>query len=152
MKKSTLYTLAAIALVALLAVPLAYAQRMRAMHDGVGPGMGMMFGRLQHAQQALGLSDQQVAELRAIFQDLRTQNEPYRQSLRGGMQQIAQTLINDPNNVAAAQSLIDQQSAAERSMKLNALNAASKALNVLTPDQRAKLSTLLQQRMNRQQP
>lgn len=149
MKKTTLYSIAVIALVGLLAVPFAYAQHMRAMHNS-GPGMGMMFGHLQRARQALGLSDQQVAGIRAIFQDLRTQNEPYRQSLRGGMQQIAQALLNDPNNVSAAQALIDQQTAAERSMKLNALSAASKALNVLTPDQRTKLSTLLQQRMNRQ--
>ncbi len=149
MKKSTLYTLAAVALVGLLAVPFALAQHGHGMSPEGGPGIGMMFHRLQRAQQALGLSDQQVAQIQTIFQDVRAQNTPARQSLRAGMQQIAQTLLNDPNNVAAAQEQLDQQTEAERTVKLNMLHAASKALNVLTPDQRAKLSTFLQQRMNR---
>ncbi len=97
----------------------------------------------------MGLSDQQVTDIRAIFQALREQNAPYRQSLRGTMQQVAQTLLNNPNDVAAAQALIDQQTESERAMKSNALNAAAKALNVLTPDQRTKLAGLLQERMNR---
>ena len=151
MKKGTLYTLAAVVLVGLLAVPFAFAQHMGRMHAQDGPGFGMMFHGLRHARQALGLSDQQVSDIRTIFQDLRQQNAASRQSLRGGMLQIAQTLINDPNNTQAAQALIDQQTAAERTMKLNTLNAVSRALNVLTPDQRAKLLTIVQQRMNRMQ-
>lgn len=151
MKKGALYTVAAVVLVGLLAVPFAFAQHMGRMHAQGGPGFGMMFHGLQHAQQALGLSDQQVSDIKTIFQDLRQQNAASRQSLRGGMLQIAQTLINDPNNTQAAQALIDQQTAAERTMKLNTLNAVSRALNVLTPDQRAKLLTLVQQRMNRMQ-
>ena len=63
------------------------------------------------------------------------------------MQQIMQTLVKNPNDLAAAQALIDQQTEAERAMKSNMLNAASKALNVLTTDQRAKLSDLIQQHM-----
>ncbi len=147
MKKRTLLITAAVALVAILAVPFAFAQRGRAMHGG--PGAQMILGHLERAKQQLGLTDQQVSDIRAIFQSLRQQNEPYRQSLRGAMQQVAQTLISNPNDVAAAQALIDQQTEAERAMKTNALNAAAKALNVLTPDQRAKLSTFLQERMNR---
>ena len=58
-----------------------------------------------------------------------------------------QTLVKNPNDLAAAQALIDQQTEAERAMKSNMLNAASKALNVLTTDQRAKLSDLIQQHM-----
>lgn len=149
MKKTTMYTLAAMALVGLLAVPFAFAQHMHGMRAEGGPGMGMMFGRLQHAQQLLGLSDQQVSDIKAIFQDLRTQNAQYRQSLRSTHQQVAQILLSDPNNIAAAQALLDQQSAAERTVRLNALKSVSKALNVLTPDQRAKLQTVLEQRMNR---
>ena len=154
MKKTAIYTATIVGLVVLLAAPFAFAQRGRAMHGQgfAGPGMGMMFGHLQHAQQALGLSDQQVSDIKTIFQSLREQNAPYRQSLHSGMQQIAQTLIADPNNLSAAQALIDQQTAAERTMKTNTLNAVSKALNVLTPDQRTKLGTFVQQRMNRFQP
>jgi Spy/CpxP family protein refolding chaperone len=120
------------------------AQHRRA--HGRGHGAMMMFG-MQRAKAALGLSDQQAADIKQIVTDLRTQNEPYRASLRGGRQAIAQILLANPNDIASAQALIDKQTEAERQMKTNALNAFSKALNVLTPDQRTKASAFLQQRM-----
>jgi Spy/CpxP family protein refolding chaperone len=150
MKKHTLAVTAAIAVAVLVAVPFAFAQHARGMHPG-GFGGAMFFGHLKHAQQALGLSDQQMSDIKAIFQDLRTQNQQFRQSQRVTMQQVAQILLSNPNDVASAQALIDQQTTAERTMKMNALNAASKALNVLTPDQRGKLSAMLQERMGRMQ-
>ncbi len=132
----------------LTAAPFAFAVHEHAsMHGGFGETM--MLGHLEQAKQALGLSDTQVSQIHAIFTDLRAQNEQYRESLRGGHQAILQTLIADPNNIAGAQALIDQQTAAERAVKTNVLNAASKALNVLTPDQRAKLGTFVQERMAR---
>ena len=141
--------MAAIVLVALIAGPFAFAQRGHGMHAEGGFAGPMILGHLAHAKQALGLSDQQVSDIRAVFQSLRTQNEPYRTSMRTTMQQVAQTLLNNPNDVAAAQALIDQQIDAERAMKTNALNAASKALNVLTAEQRTRLSTMVQERMSR---
>ncbi len=147
MKKRTLVFSAAAIVIVLLAVPFAVAQHMRAGHGrGGGDGM-MMFAHLQRAKEALGLTDTQAADIKAIVSDLRTQNEPYRASLRGGRQAIAQILLTNPNDIAAAQALLDKQSDAERQMKSNALHAASKALNVLTPDQRAKAAAFLQQRM-----
>ena len=65
------------------------------------------------------------------------------------MSQVAQILIKNPNDVASAQALLDQQLENERVMRTNALNAASKALNVLTPDQRTKLSTMVQEHLDR---
>ena len=146
MKKRVLTITAAVALMALVAVPFAFAQHMR-MH-GQAFGGQMFLGHLKHAQQALGLSDQQVSDIKTIFTDLRQQNQQFRQSQRATMEQVAQILLNNPNDVASAQALIDQQTAAERMMKMNALTAMSKALNVLTPDQRAKAASMLQQRMN----
>jgi len=76
-------------------------------------------------------TDDQVTQLEAIAQSLRDQNAQYRRSTpTAGMQQVAQTLIKDPSNVAAP-SHLDGQSTAENAMKKNALNAASKALQVL---------------------
>ena len=142
MKKRTLIFSTVAIVIVLAAVPFAMAQHMRG-HRGNG---GMFFG-LSRAKAALGLSDQQSADIKQIFTDLRTQNEPYRTSLRGGRQAIAQVLLANPNDVAGAQALLDKQLDAERQMKHNALIAASKALNVLTPDQRTKASAFLQQRM-----
>src|SRR5947209_17519844 len=150
MKKQTLVIAAGVALVALIAVPFAFAQHGRGMH-GEAFGGPMFLGHLQHVKQELGLSDQQASDIKTIFQNLRQQNQQYRQSMHSTMQQVAQILLNNPNDVASAQALIDQQTNAERTMKTNALNAASKALNVLTPDQRSKLSTMIQDRMGRSQ-
>lgn len=150
MRKHTVAIACAVVIAALIAVPIAFAQHAKGMR-GDGFGGAMFFGRLGHAKQALGLTDQQTSDIKAIFQDLRQQNQQYRQSQRSTMQQVAQMLINNPNDVAAAQALIDQQSANERTMKTNALNAAAKALNILTPDQRTKLGSMLQERIGKTQ-
>jgi Spy/CpxP family protein refolding chaperone len=150
MKKRTLLFTAAAILIVVLAVPFAVAQHMHRVGFGHGCLRGnsaMMFGHLRGAKAALGLSDQQADDMKKIFTDLRVQNAPYRDSLRGGRQAIAQALLANPNDIAAAQAMIDKQSEAERQMKSNALTAYSKALNVLTPEQRAKASNFLQQRM-----
>src|SRR5947207_139599 len=77
MKKRSLI-LAAVALVAvMLAVPLAFAQHMHARGMGMRGGeLGpvMMLGHLEHAREALGLSDQQVTDIKAIFKDFHAQN------------------------------------------------------------------------------
>jgi Spy/CpxP family protein refolding chaperone len=154
MKKRSLILSAVVILAMLVVVPFALAQHRlggRHGHGCMGHGNGMMmFGHLGRAKAALNLSDQQAADIKKIFTDLRAQNEPYRTSMRGGMQSVAQALIANPNDIAAAQALLDKQSEAERVMKTNALNAAAKALNVMTPDQRAKAATFLQQRIARQ--
>jgi len=153
MKKRIFIFSAAAILIVVLAVPFAVAQHMRGGRHGrgcMGGGSGMMmFSHLQRARTALGVSDQQAGDIRKIFADLRAQNEPYRDSLRGGRQAIAQALLANPNDLTAAQALIDKQTAAEHQMKVNALTAFSKAINVLTPDQRTKASAFLQQRMAR---
>jgi len=149
MRKHTVAIVAAAVLAVLVAVPFAFAQHGRGMHHGMGEAM--FFGHLQQLQSQLGLTDQQASDIKAIFADLRTQNDQYRQSAHGTMQQVAQILLNNPNDIAAAQALLDQQAATERTMKTNALTAASKALSVLTPDQRTKLGTLLQDHMGRMQ-
>jgi Spy/CpxP family protein refolding chaperone len=141
MKRRTLI-ITIVAALALAAVPLVYAQG----HHGRGGddfGGGMLFGRLARAQSALGLSDAQVEQLKAIGTDLRAQNKPLREQLHGGFAGVAQALINNPNDLAAAQTLLDQQEQVERTMKSNALAAASKALNILTPDQRAKVGQFI---------
>ena len=154
MKKRNLIIAGTALLAMLIIVPFALAQhRFGGGHrHGLMAGRGgmRMFGHLGRAKAALGLSDQQSEEIRKIFSELRAQNEPYRASLRGGMQSVAQALIANPNDIAAAQALLDKQNEAERQVKINTLNAAAKAVNVLSPDQRAKAATFLQQRIARE--
>ena len=142
MKKRTLTITAVVAAVlALAAVPLVYAQgHMHKMGMGMGP-----FGHLAKMQQELGLSDQQVDQIKAIVAETHEQNAQYRQQLHGGIHAAIATLLKNPNDVAGAQAIIDQQTQAEAALKTSILNAASKALNVLTPEQRDKLATLIAQ-------
>ena len=85
----------------------------------------------------------------ALVASLREQNAAYRQQIHGGFGQVAQALIKNPNDLAAAEAIIDQQTAAETAMKKNAIAAASKALQVLTPEQRDHLGTLVTERLQR---
>jgi Spy/CpxP family protein refolding chaperone len=148
-----LVTIAAVVItLALVIAPFAFAQHMRAGRHGDFAGGDLMFlGHLGRAKAALGLSDQQVSDIQAIFTDLKAQNEPYRTSIKGGFHSVVTTLLNNPNDLAAAQAQLDAQEQAEHQMKANALVAASKALNVLTPDQRGKLQQFVNERMARHQ-
>lgn len=146
-------------LAALAAVPILYAQhhggRMGG-HGGPGGHGGGDFelgplGHLLRAKEQLGLSDAQVTQLKDIFTALREQNEPYRDQMRDAHGSIIKILLANPNDTAAATAIIDQQQANERVMKLNALSAASKALNVLTPEQRAKALELFNEHMSHMQ-
>jgi Spy/CpxP family protein refolding chaperone len=119
------------------------------MHGGAGFGAGMFFGHLGHLKDELELSDAQVDQLKAIFEEVREQNAQYREQLRGGVHGAAEALLSNPNDLAGAQAILDQQTAAEKAMKQNMLIAASKALNVLTAGQRSELSQIVKERSER---
>jgi Spy/CpxP family protein refolding chaperone len=156
MKKRTAIIAATIlAAMALVAAPIVFAQQhgMRGfggMHGMHGHGMGGgILGHLQHLRQELDLTDAQVDQIKAIFKEVHEQNAAARQSLHGGFVDVAQALLANPNDLAGAQALLDKQAAAEKQLKLNVLTATSKALNVLTAEQRAKLSAKLAERAER---
>jgi Spy/CpxP family protein refolding chaperone len=153
MTRTKTILIALVAVLAIAAVPFLYAQGAR-MHghgdhggqDG-GFGGGMLFRHLSKLQSELNLTDAQVAQIKQIADDTKTQNAPYRDQLKGGFAAVAKTLIANPNDTAAAQAILDQQSVAKRAVQTNILAAASKALNVLTPEQRTKLGTLLDEHL-----
>ncbi|MDP9190763.1 MAG: periplasmic heavy metal sensor [Acidobacteriota bacterium] len=139
-------------LAAIAAVPLVYAGpggHGRGMH-GRGGGHGLAFlAHLDHVKSELDLSDAQVAQLKDIAKATKEQNGQYREQIHGTLKQVATTLLTNPNDIASAQTVLDQQAAAEKALKSNLLAAASKALNVLTPEQRTKLALHLAERGNR---
>ena len=146
MKKRLSIIAILIAVAALAAAPLVLARP----HRGGGPGAhGLgggfaMFSHLERIKEELGLSDQQVSQIKSIMAEVHEQNAPYREQMHGGLHSIAATLLENPNDVAAAQALLDQQANAERAMKTNFLNATAKALGVLNGGQREKLGTMLE--------
>lgn len=117
-----------------------------------GHGLGF-FGHLGKLKTELGLSDAQVDQIKAIMKETHEQNSGFRDQLHGTLKDVATTLLTNPNDVAGAQAVLDRQAAAERELKSNLIVAASKALNVLTPEQRTKLALHLaelgRQRENR---
>lgn len=169
-KRITILTLIVVALGALAAAPIVLGgpmghrfgghgfgghMGMGGGHMGMGGGHGFaegfMLGRLAHVKEQLDLSDAQVEQIHGIMADLRAQNEPYRDQVRGGIHDIAKTLLANPNDLAGAQAKLDAQAAAEKALKTNMLNATSKALSVLTPEQRTKLGELIDQHMAKKQ-
>jgi Spy/CpxP family protein refolding chaperone len=139
-------------LAAVAAVPLVYAgpggHGFRGMHGRGGHGLGIL-GHLEHVKSELDLNDAQVAQLKEIVKATHEQNDQYRDQIHGTLKQVATTLLTNPNDVAGAQAVLDQQAAAEKALKSNLLVAVSKALNVLTPEQRTKLALHLAERGHR---
>ncbi len=149
MKKRIAIAVSILAVAAIAAVPFVYAGPHRGMRaHGGGGGFGFFGGgrHLEHLAEELKLSDQQVEQIKGIFTDLHAQNKQYREGMHDGMKAIVDTLLKNPNDTAAAQALIDQQTANERALKTNTLTATSKALNVLTAEQRTQLSQLIEER------
>lgn len=130
-------------LAAVAAVPFVYAgpggHGFRGMHGRGGHGLGVL-GHLDHIKSELDLTDAQVTQLKDIARATREQNGQYREQIHGTLKQVATVLLTNPNDVAGAQAVLDQQAAAEKALKSNLLVAASKALNVLTPEQRTKVA------------
>ncbi len=147
MKKRTTILIASILTIgALAAAPLVIAGP-----HGRGPGMhgfGIL-GHLEQVKEELDLSDQQAAEIRAIFRETREASAASRRSMHDGIAEAAEILLADPNDLAAAQAALDRQAAAERALKSNLLQGAAKALAVLDDGQRAKLRTMIEERHGR---
>jgi Spy/CpxP family protein refolding chaperone len=113
---------------------------------GGGFGAGMMLGHLHEIASELDLTDAQKTQIHAIFKETREANEQYRVQMHGGMKDVARVLIANPNDIAGAQAVLDQQNATERALKSNILRGVSKALNVLTPEQRTELGQIVAKR------
>lgn len=147
MKRRTTWIAALVAALVIGAVPLVVQARGFHRHGrGEGGDLGFGFGRLERIKETLDLSDQQVVELKAVAKEFREQNASNREQLRERRQGVIQILLADPNNVSGAQALIDQQMTAERAVRTNLLNATAKALRVLTPEQRTRVSQHLAER------
>jgi Spy/CpxP family protein refolding chaperone len=146
MSKRTLTLAVAAILIVVAAAPFVIAGERSHHRDHFNADGMMMFGHIERIKSALDLSDAQVDQIKAIHVALRAQNAPYRESLHGGFGAVAQALLANPNDLAGAQALMDKQDQAERALKANTLTAAAKAITVLTPAQREKVSQFITER------
>jgi P pilus assembly/Cpx signaling pathway, periplasmic inhibitor/zinc-resistance associated protein len=144
MKRKAWLITGIVALVAVMAVPIAYAQHQRHGSDEFG-GFGP-FAKVHWLKQQLGLTDDQASQIRDIASGVRDQNREYRKTMRANMADAGKILIANPTDLAAAQAVLAHNADAEAAMKTNILKGVSQALQVLTPEQRVKLGTVLEQR------
>jgi Spy/CpxP family protein refolding chaperone len=163
MKKRWIAVLVVV-LVAAVAIPIAYAGMNR--RGGMGMhGMGMhgmhgeegghgfaFFGHLRALREKLDLSDAQVEQIKQIAADVHEKNASFRGSMKDDFHAVADVLIADPNAIDRAEEILSKNEAARREMRDNMLRGVSRALNVLTPEQRGKLAGIVaehRERMNR---
>jgi Spy/CpxP family protein refolding chaperone len=116
-------------------------------HEAMGErGLIGPLARLDALREELDLSDDQVTAIRAIALEVRDANAPRREELRGGMGDVVSLLIANPDDLAGARAAMQAREAAVAAMKDNALTGASRALKVLTPEQRKELGAIVAKR------
>ena len=147
MKKPIIITIVIAAIIA-IAAPLLFAgvNAERRASD-LGPAGGLLLERVHRIAGELDLTDEQVIELRHIGKAVRQQNAAYRAEMRQNFRQAAAVLIANPDDTVRAKQILQQSAASEQELRANILEGVSKALNVLTPEQRTKLGTMLEKRM-----
>lgn len=141
-------------LVATLAVAAAYAGGPRHGRHGARMGMGEaglhgIFGRLGALREELGLTDQQVEQIRTIAREVRAANAGVRDDMHEGFGEVASILIADPDDLEKARVAMAEREAAMAKLKENVLQGTSRALKVLTPEQRVKLGEIVAEHKSR---
>lgn len=104
--------------------------------------------RMAQMAATLGLTDQQKAQAKSIFQDARTQAQPVMQVLKQDRQQI-RAAIQAGKSAQEIQQIA--QSEGPQLAQLAGIRAAAQAkfYAMLTPDQQQKLATMRQNITNR---
>jgi Spy/CpxP family protein refolding chaperone len=148
MKKSWIVVLT-MTVAVLVAIPFAHAGMARRAHGHYGGGgmaghhAGAFFGHLRALHEKLDLSEAQTEQIKQIAAEVHEQNANYVSAIHDDVQAVADVLIADPNAVDKAESLLKQNAEARRQVGENILRGVSRALKVLTPEQRDKLADLV---------
>ena len=144
--KKTWIVVGTVTLVAVMAAaPLAWAHQQAKAAREISPLMALE--KLRQLREELNLSDEQVAELRKIGKQTREANSAYRASLRDNFAEAGLVLLANPDDVAGAEAILDRNAQAKKELRANVLDGVSDAVKVLTPEQRQKLTGVLEHRM-----
>ncbi|MBI2213483.1 MAG: periplasmic heavy metal sensor [Acidobacteria bacterium] len=128
---------------ALAAAPFAWAHQQAKRHE-MSPFMTLE--KLRQLRTELDLTDAQLAELRAIRKETREANAAYRASLRDNFAEAGLALLANPDDIAKAEAILDRNEAAKKELRANVLDGVADAIKVLTPEQREKLTTVIDAR------
>ncbi|WP_072623154.1 Spy/CpxP family protein refolding chaperone [Spirulina major] len=113
-----------------------------------GPGMDQTPPMLRFAEQ-LGLSDAQRSEIEAIHSQAKADSEAMRTQMQAAHEQM-QTLMASDATDAALRQRHDQMQALHQEMGDRRFETMLAIRNVLTPEQRAQMQELKENRMGRQ--
>ena len=105
-------------------------------------GPEMHHGMMMHGLKAIGASDAQIAQIKAIFAQAKTDNQAAHEQLKAlhqQMQALFTAPVIDANSITALASQAQTQHDAIATRMTRALIDSA---NVLSPDQRAKLAAL----------
>lgn len=94
----------------------------------------------------LGLSEQQKAQAKAIFQANRTQAQPLMASLRTERHQLRQLIHSGSADEAAIRAQSAKVASVQADLAVQRAKTAKQLMALLTPDQQAKLKELQAQR------
>ncbi len=108
-----------------------------------GPGMGFQ-GHLDKLTKELNLTPSQVSQIRQIHQDFVTSTQATRDDLRAKRQQMMTLWMADPIDANAIKALAADIDRDKAEIRDRGIDAKVSGLSVLTPDQRAKLRTMMQ--------
>jgi Spy/CpxP family protein refolding chaperone len=116
-------------------------------HGEMGrPGMGMMHEGLMRDLKAVNATDAQKQQLHAIFKQAMEDNKSAEDQLRKLHQQIGALLAAPVVDANSVTSLSQQAQTQHDAVATRMTRAMIDGANVLTPDQRAKLQALHQER------
>lgn len=150
MTKSSCFKVLAVGLVLAVLVAIGVSQTVRRAHmrgDGMfGMPGGPMLGHFAHQ---LDLTDAQRAQVKAIMTKERPTFQPMMLQMAQGHQQLQQQLMTSGFDDAKVRELASAQTQNMTELMVQGARVEAEVLQVLTPDQKTKLSTLMAQHQQR---
>jgi len=150
--KTKYFKIAAVVLVLAVMAAVAVSQTARRAHMRGGMFGGPMLGQYVHR---LDLTDAQQAQVKAIMAKEKPTLQPLMQQMAQGHAQLRDLVMSGNFDEAKARELASQQSQAMIELNVQHARIASEMVQILTPEQKTKLTTLISQHeqrmMNRMQ-
>jgi Spy/CpxP family protein refolding chaperone len=151
--KTNYFKIAAVVLALTVVAGIAVSQTVRRAHmRGDGMFGGPMLGYYVHK---LDLTDAQQAQVKAIMAKEKPALQPLMQQVAQGHSQLRDLVMNGNFDEAKARELASQQTQTVTELTVQHARIASEMVQVLTPDQKTKLTALINQHeqrmMNRMQ-
>jgi protein CpxP len=151
--KAKYFKIAAVVLALAVMAAIAVSQTVRRAHmRGDGMFGGPMLGFYVHK---LDLTDAQRAQLKAIMAKEKPTLQPLMQQMAQGHSQLRELVMSGTFDEAKARELATQQTQTMTELTVQHARIASEMVQILTPDQKTKLTALISQHeqrmMNRMQ-